>query len=59
MCLKDKERNGYDGPYDHPIVLILDNGISIWAQRDEENNGPGTLVYEDKDGNGDYVKVQP
>ena len=56
MSNKDKRCNGYDGPHDHPITIILDNGVMIWAQQDEENNGPGTLVFEDQNGDGDYVK---
>ena len=29
-------------------VLILDNGIKLYASQDYEGNGPGALFYNDK-----------
>lgn len=31
-------------------VLVLENGVQLWAQRDDEGNGLGTLVGHDPKG---------
>ena len=37
------------------ILLELDDGGSLFAMRDPEGNGPGTLVHHDVDGHEFYV----
>lgn len=35
--------------------LVLDDGTKILAQMDDENNGPGVLALENKDGYGELL----
>lgn len=35
---------GWDHCSTTPIVIELESGFQIYAQQDDENNGPGTMV---------------
>ena len=50
----DQEGFGFDR-HGAPMVLELDNGLTIYALADEEGNGPGTLVGRDRKGQSFYV----
>jgi len=39
MEIRDWQKDGFNA------VLMLDDGSEIWAMRDEEGNGPGTLIH--------------
>lgn len=40
---------GWDHCSTTPVVIELESGFQIYAQQDDENNGPGTLVlYQPK-----------
>lgn len=50
--LMNAEESKYEGWEDHPaekntIVLILQNGLKLYAARDPEGNGPGELFGRD------------
>jgi hypothetical protein len=55
MTSKEIESEGGYGGSEPCIVLILENGTLLYASRDEEGNGPGTLFGKDKQGRSFYV----
>jgi hypothetical protein len=53
MTKKDMEQEGWHG--DPPQVIILENGIKLYASCDEEGNGSGCMFGRKPDGDGFYV----
>jgi hypothetical protein len=53
---EDYEREGWDHDrFAIGAVLVLENGTVLYASRDDEGNGPGTLIGADADGTSFYV----
>ena len=48
MTKKEAEIEGWDLRHDGCRVLLLDNGIKLYASQDYEGNGPGALFFTDK-----------
>lgn len=53
MTLCEAESNGWDFGSRHgpPAVIELEGGMTLYASRDPEGNGPGALVGVDEVGN--------
>ena len=49
MTKKEASNEGWDLSHDGCRVLVLDDGIKLYASRDYEGNGPGALFYVTKD----------
>lgn len=49
MTKKEARIEGWNLDHAHCIILILDNGIKLYASQDYEGNGPGALFFTDKD----------
>ena len=50
MTKKEADAEGWELYRDRCRVLILDNGIKLYASRDYEGNGPGALFFYTKEG---------
>ena len=48
MTKKEAEVEGWEDDRDDCIVLVLDNGIKMYASQDYEGNGGGALFFIDK-----------
>ena len=48
MTKKEADKEGWELYGDGCRVLILDNGIKLYASQDYEGNGPGALFFTDK-----------
>ena len=48
MTKKEADVEGWDLRHNGCRVLVLDNGIKLYASRDYEGNGPGALFFTDK-----------
>ena len=48
MTKKEADNEYWDLSHDGCRVLVLDNGIKLYASRDYEGNGPGALFFTDK-----------
>ena len=48
MTKKEADAEAWDLRHDGCRVLVLDNGIKLYASRDYEGNGPGALFFTDK-----------
>lgn len=48
MSRQEASKEGWDLGRNGCRVLILDNGIKLYASQDYEGNGPGALFYNDK-----------
>ena len=53
MMGKEAEQEGFD--YGAPLVLVLDNGLTIYALQDNEGNGPGVLAGRTRKGQSFYL----
>ena len=51
------EREGWEEWHTIPVVIELDNGVTLMASRDPEGNGPGEMFFNDKDGEGFLMNV--
>ena len=49
MTSKEAEAEGWDLSHNGCRVLVLDNGIKLYASQDYEGNGPGALFFVTKD----------
>ena len=49
MTKKEAENESWDLSHNGCRVLVLDNGIKLYASQDYEGNGPGALFYVTKD----------
>ena len=49
MTRKEADNEGWDLSHNGCRVLVLDNGIKLYASQDYEGNGPGALFFTDKD----------
>ena len=49
MTRKEADNECWDLSHDGCRVLVLDNGIKLYASQDYEGNGPGALFFTDKD----------
>ena len=49
MNKKEAENEAWDLSHNGCRVLVLDNGIKLYASQDYEGNGPGALFYVTKD----------
>ena len=49
MTKKEAENEAWDLSHDGCRVLVLDDGIKLYASQDYEGNGPGALFYVIKD----------
>ena len=45
---KEAEVEGWDLSHNGCRVLVLDNGIKLYASQDYEGNGPGALFFTEK-----------
>jgi len=50
MTKEELAQEGWLGSYPPGMVLELDNGIILYASRDEEGNGPGCMFGKGKVG---------
>ena len=50
MTSKEAEAEGWDLSHNGCRVLVLDNGIKLYASQDYEGNGPGALFFYSKEG---------
>ena len=48
MTKKEADNECWDLSRDGCRVLVLDNGIKLYASQDYEGNGPGALFFTDK-----------
>ena len=48
MTKKEAEAEGWELYRDGCRVLVLNNGIKLYASQDYEGNGPGALFFTDK-----------
>ena len=48
MTSKEADAEGWDLHHNGCRVLVLDNGIKLYASQDYEGNGPGALFFTDK-----------
>ena len=48
MTKKEADAEGWDLSHNGCRVLVLDNGIKLYASRDYEGNGPGALFFTEK-----------
>ena len=48
MTKKEADAEAWDLRHDGCRVLVLDNGIKLYASRDYEGNGPGALFFTEK-----------
>ena len=49
MTKKEAENEAWNLSHNGCRVLVLDNGIKLYASQDYEGNGPGALFYVTKD----------
>ena len=49
MTKKEADTEYWDLSHNGCRVLVLDNGIKLYASQDYEGNGPGALFYVTKD----------
>ena len=49
MTKKEAENEAWDLSHNGCRVLVLDDGIKLYASQDYEGNGPGALFYVTKD----------
>lgn len=56
MTKAELKNQGWDG-FRVPVVLVLQNGLKIFASCDEEGNGPGELFTEDIKGEQSMIYV--
>ena len=49
MTKKEADNEYWDLSHNGCRVLVLDNGIKLYASQDYEGNGPGALFFTDKD----------
>ena len=49
MTKKEAENEAWDLSHNGCRVLVLDNGIKLYASQDYEGNGPGALFFVTKD----------
>ncbi len=54
MTQAEADAEGWDRPREC-VVLVLDNGDTLFPSQDGEGNGPGVLFGKDKKGEGFYV----
>lgn len=51
MSKAELDREGWDvDNYNETVVIVLENGIVLFASSDEEGNGPGCIFGYDKTG---------
>ena len=50
MSRQEASKEGWDLGRNGCRVLILDNGIKLYASQDYEGNGPGALFFYNKEG---------
>ena len=48
MTKKEADNEYWDLSHNGCRVLVLDNGIKLYASQDYEGNGPGALFFTDK-----------
>ena len=48
MTKKEADAEYWDLSHNGCRVLVLDNGIKLYASRDYEGNGPGALFFTEK-----------
>ena len=48
MTKKEAEAEGWELYRDGCRVLVLNNGIKLYASKDYEGNGPGALFFTEK-----------
>ena len=48
MTNKEADSEGWDLSHNGCRVLVLDNGIKLYASQDYEGNGPGALFFTEK-----------
>ena len=48
MSRYELESEGWEG--ESAVVILLDDGTTLYASRDDEGNGPGALFGKDKKG---------
>ena len=48
MTKKEAEAEGWELHRDGCRVLVLNNGIKLYASKDYEGNGPGALFFTEK-----------
>ena len=48
MTRKEADNECWDLSHNGCRVLVLDNGIKLYASQDYEGNGPGALFFYDK-----------
>ena len=57
MTKKELETEGWHSRY--PIIVLeLDNGLKIYASKDDEGNGPGALFLSNDKGETFQIAVQ-
>lgn len=58
MTQKEMDVEGWDDELSRnlAVVLVLKNGVRIYASQDDEGNGLGTLFGTDKDGESFYLR---
>ena len=49
MTRIEADKEGWDLRHNGCRVLVLDNGIKLYASQDYEGNGPGALFFVTKD----------
>ena len=49
MTKKEADAEGWELYRNGCRVLVLDNGIKLYASQDYEGNGPGALFFTEKD----------
>lgn len=61
MSPAELQAEGWDPPaWQHPVLLVLDDGTKLYASRDAEGNGPGTLFGTEQSGRSFRITpVQP
>jgi|TARA_Y100000296_G_scaffold81535_1_gene108866 hypothetical protein len=50
MTKKESDVEGWDLSHNGCRVLVLSNGIKLYASQDYEGNGPGALFFYNKKG---------
>jgi len=58
MTEKEAAEEGWDISGHLASVIVLDDGTKIYASRDDEGNGIGTLFGRDKSGKAFYVTAR-
>jgi hypothetical protein len=50
MTEEEQAREGWDRSRHDPVVLVMEDGTTVYAARDPEGNGPGAMFGTDPDG---------